>query len=284
MSGAPGLEASIAAAAAAIRRADALLIGAGAGMGVDSGLPDFRGPEGFWKAYPPFRGRQFHEMSNPRWFRADPAVAWGFFGHRMNLYRSAIPHEGFAVLRRWAEMVPLGAFVFTSNVDGQFQKAGFPPERVFECHGSIHFLQCTQHCGQPIWPSDGVRVEVDEATIRATSELPACPSCGGLARPNILMFGDGEWDQTRASGQVANYKAWLEAAEGRWVVAVEMGAGLAIPTVRVECEVAGHMLIRINPREPEAPPGGIGLPLGALEALTRIDALVGAGPGPRPGP
>ena len=50
---------------------NALLIGAGAGMGVDSGLPDFRGPEGFWRAYPAFRGRRFEEMSNPVWFDRD---------------------------------------------------------------------------------------------------------------------------------------------------------------------------------------------------------------------
>src|SRR5262245_12600281 len=124
-------------AADALRGADALLIWAGAGMGVDSGLPDFRGPEGFWKAYPPFRGRAFAELSNPHWFRADPALAWGFFGHRLNLYRAAAPHAGFEVLRRWAEGRPLGFFVFTSNVDGHFQRAAFPPDRVLECHGSI---------------------------------------------------------------------------------------------------------------------------------------------------
>src|SRR3954453_17290337 len=88
-------------AAEPIRSADALLIGAGAGMGVDSGLPDFRGAEGFWKAYPPFRGKQFHELSTPHWFVTDPALAWGFFGHRLNVYRSALPHAGFDILRRW---------------------------------------------------------------------------------------------------------------------------------------------------------------------------------------
>jgi NAD-dependent SIR2 family protein deacetylase len=113
----------IEAAARAIREADALLVGAGAGMGVDSGLPDFRGAEGFWKAYPPFRGRRFAELSTPHWFQTDPAVAWGFFGHRLNLYRGATPHLGFELLRRWGAERPCGAFVFTSNVDGQFQKA-----------------------------------------------------------------------------------------------------------------------------------------------------------------
>src|SRR5262249_20932694 len=154
------LDSMIEAAAEAVRTADALLIGAGAGMGVDSGLPDFRGPEGFWKAYPPYRGRRFSDLSTPHWFQTDAAIAWGFFGHRLNLYRTAVPHSGFALLRRWAHERPLGGFVFTSNVDGQFQKAGFSEDRVIECHGSIHFLQCTRGCGQDIWAADEVRVEV----------------------------------------------------------------------------------------------------------------------------
>src|SRR3954464_8610293 len=67
-------------AANAIRSADAILIGAGAGMGVDSGLPDFRGSEGFWKAYPPLKklGLSFSRIANPYWFRQDPEQAWGF--------------------------------------------------------------------------------------------------------------------------------------------------------------------------------------------------------------
>ena len=202
-------------AADAIRTADALLIGAGAGMGVDSGLPDFRGPEGFWKAYPPFRGRQFSDLSTPHWFRTDPALAWGFFGHRLNLYRDKRPHAGFEILRRWGERTPLGYFVFTSNVDGHFERAGFPEERVLEVHGSIHYLQCVGLCGQPIWPADGVQVEVDAATIRAQSEFPRCPKCGGMARPNILMFGDWEWMQDRCLDQWSRYSDWLRELAGR---------------------------------------------------------------------
>ncbi|HUQ70496.1 MAG TPA: hypothetical protein VM165_13275 [Planctomycetaceae bacterium] len=57
-------------------------------------------------------------------------------------------------------------------------------------------------------------------------------------------------------------------------MAIELGAGLAIPTVRHECERRGRMLIRINPREPQTPAGGISLPMGALEALSRIDAIL----------
>ncbi len=273
------LEARLAAAADAIRTADALLIGAGAGMGVDSGLPDFRGPEGFWTAYPPFRGRAFSDLSTPHWFRTDPALAWGFFGHRMHLYRDAVPHRGFEILRRWGAGRPLGSFVFTSNVDGQFQKAGFPASEVVERHGSIHYLQCSRRCGREIWPADGVRVDVDAATIRARSEFPVCPSCAAIARPNILMFGDGEWNPARYTEQHARYASWVRGTKGARVVAVELGAGLTIPTVRDECEARARVLIRINPREADTPAGGIPLPLGALNALEAIDARLEPAPG-----
>lgn len=274
MNSPPDLDPSLRAAADAIQSADALLIGAGAGMGVDSGLPDFRGPEGFWKAYPPFRGRRFSDVSTPHWFRTDPALAWGFFGHRLNLYRAAVPHRGFDILRRWGDARPLGAFVFTSNVDGQFQKAGFSADIILEQHGSIHFLQCTRECGRPLWPADAVQVDVDEATIRSRSVLPSCPDCGAIARPNILMFGDGEWDPTRCAEQERRYADWLRRVQNRQVVAIELGAGLAIPTVRYECADRSNVLIRINPREAATPSGGISLRLGALEALERIDALL----------
>jgi NAD-dependent SIR2 family protein deacetylase len=123
-------------AAALIRSADALVIAAGSGMGVDSGLPDFRGNDGFWNAYPPFRhlGLKFTDLANPDWFEHDPPLAWGFYGHRYNLYRRTQPHEGFQILHQWAAAKPAGYFVFTSNVDGHFQRAGFAEDRVLECH------------------------------------------------------------------------------------------------------------------------------------------------------
>lgn len=262
-------------AADAIRSADHLLIGAGAGMGVDSGLPDFRGPEGFWKAYPPFRGRRFQEMSTPHWFETDPSLAWGFFGHRLNLYRDAVPHTGFQILRRWAEQAPSRAFVFTSNVDGQFQKAGFAPDQILECHGSIHQLQCTGPCQEEVWSVGDIRMEVDHTTIRARSEFPRCQRCEKIARPNILMFGDRRWVSDRSERQEQRYLQWLHTADKSRLVTIELGAGLAVPTVRYECECRPGTLIRINPREAEVPLGGISLPVGALEGLRAIDACFG---------
>jgi NAD-dependent SIR2 family protein deacetylase len=275
------IEEALGRAAEKLRGAEALLIGAGAGMGVDSGLPDFRGTQGFWRAYPPYAGRglDFAAMANPRWFATDPPFAWGFYGHRLNLYRRARPNEGFAILRRWAARMPRGAFVVTSNVDGQFQRAGFDAEQIVEVHGSVHWLQCTRPCTVGIFPSDPFTVNVDESTFRASEALPACPHCGALARPNILMFGDLEWDETRTAAQHERLNAWLRsvARAGTPPVIVECGAGMAIPTIRRFCEQTarqtGGTLIRINPREATVPAGHVAVPLGARDALQAIDSL-----------
>lgn len=255
-----------------LKQADALLITAGAGMGVDSGLPDFRGNEGLWRAYPALQhaGMDFREIANPAAFMAEPRLAWGFYGHRLHLYRRTVPHGGFHILKRWAERYAHGAFVSTSNVDGQFQMAGFDPNRIVECHGSIHYLQCMLPCDSSIWSADRVRNPVDEEECLMMGELPRCPLCGGIARPNILMFGDWRWLEGRTEQQMARYRQWREQA-GR-VVVVEVGAGISIPTVRHFSEDEGDMLIRINPREARVPKGQcIGIAMTALAALQLLD-------------
>jgi NAD-dependent SIR2 family protein deacetylase len=249
-------------------------------MGVDSGLPDFRGTQGFWRAYPPYArlGLNFASMANPEWFRSDPSFAWGFYGHRLGLYRRAVPHEGFAVLLRWGARMARGAFVVTSNVDGHFQRAGFDPSRVLEVHGSIHRMQCLARCGGGTFPADPFEVVVDEATFRADAPLPSCPRCGATARPNVLMFGDLDWDGTPYAQHHRRLNAWLASISGSRLAIVECGAGTAIPSIRRFCEQAarqtGGTLIRINPREPDVPAGHVALPLGALEALRAIDGRI----------
>ena len=255
--------------------ADALFITAGAGMGVDSGLPDFRGVEGFWHAYPKAKelGLQFEEMANPEWFESDPKLAWAFYGHRLHLYRDTVPHEGFQMLLELSNTKKYGAYIFTSNVDGQFQKSGFSEEKVMECHGSIHHLQCIDNCQGMLWSSDDTYVEIEKG-FKAKEPLPACPFCGSMARPNILMFGDYGWEYARTDGQRERLGLWLEKLEreGAKLAIVEMGAGTAVPTVRNTSEQIaqrfGVPLIRINPRESFG--AEIELPMGAFEALSNI--------------
>jgi NAD-dependent SIR2 family protein deacetylase len=265
----------IEAAAELIRDANGLLITAGAGMGVDSGLPDFRGEDSFWHAYPALRadGIGFQDIANGEAFRHDPIRAWGFYGHRLNLYRRTVPHEGFDILRRWASTKEHGAFVFTSNVDGQFQKAGFAENRILECHGSIHRLQCSESSTHDTWHADDFRPEVDEEHCKLLSKLPRCPKCGGVARPNILMFNDSDWNDYRIRIRRLRFEQWLLTTER--MVVVELGAGRAIPTVRAAGERTGSPVIRINPDAYGIDPKkGIGIGGGALEMLRALSAIV----------
>jgi NAD-dependent SIR2 family protein deacetylase len=274
------LERSLDRAAETITQAEALLISAGAGIGVDSGLPDFRGNEGFWRAYPPLKklGIGFMDMANPIWFKRDPERAWGFYGHRLELYRATEPHDGFRTMHGWGEGLPHGSFVFTSNVDGQFQKADFNRDRILECHGSIHHLQCLEHCGE-ITRADKAEVAVDPDTFRAAPPLPSCPRCGVLARPNVLMFGDWGWLPERTDAQERRFTDWVGSLGSARLAIVEVGAGTAVPTVRMTSEQLarrpGATLIRINVREPQVPGDHIGIALGGLEALQGIQNRIG---------
>ena len=265
-------------AAELITQSDGLVIAAGAGIGVDSGLPDFRGNEGFWKAYPALgRARmEFTSIASPRTFHDDPALAWGFYGHRLALYRETVPHEGFALLREWAAGMEQGGFVFTSNVDGQFQKAGFDQRAIYECHGSIHHLQCLEPCCRKIWQADDFVPDVDADACRLRNEPPRCPDCGGLARPNILMFGDWNWIERRSEMQAARLEEWL--AKVRRPLVIELGAGTAIPSVRHfghSVVQRGGRMVRINPREyAVSGTADVGIAAGALEGLRAIAAAM----------
>jgi NAD-dependent SIR2 family protein deacetylase len=266
-------------AAQLIKKADRIVVLAGAGMGVDSGLPDFRGPEGLWRAYPALKGRQFEELASNQLFHTDPTLAWGFYGHRLNLYRATEPHEGFHILRRWMDAKPKLGFVFTSNVDGAFLKAGFAEDRVHEIHGSIHFLQCSRRdCNYGLTSADAF-IPVVSDQLRA--DAPRC-HCGAFLRPNILMFNDGAFEWSRTEEQEDRYRDFLDHNDLSSTVLIEIGAGKDLPSVMRETGFLSKRalgVIEINPgrilREScEGVDHWIGLPLGGLHALTEIDKII----------
>lgn len=271
-----GFEYDIARAAHLIHQADGIIIAAGAGLGVDSGLPDFRGNEGFWRAYPALGEARidFQQAASADSFLRDPVRAWGFYGHRLDLYRRTAPHAGFALLRKWSEAKLHGCTVFTSNVDGQFQQAGFDAAQVHECHGSIHRFQCSTPCSEVLWPASGFVLQVDEYHCRLLGPAPACPNCGAVARPNILMFQDWNWIENRTGEQAGRQQRWLE--RGRRPVVIEIGAGKAIPTVRHFSRrvIRQHngVLVRVNVRDPDVERADdVGIRMGGLDALRAID-------------
>jgi len=266
-------------AAQAIRNADAIVILAGAGMGVDSGLPDFRGKSGFWNAYPMLEKENlsFYDMASPAMFKTNENLAWGFYGQRLNLYRETQPHTGFEILKKIAEQMPSGYFVYTSNVDGQFQKAGFDSNCIVECHGSIHHVQKLNPRSSCIMPADSISIDVDPESLLA--KRTPYDGNGGLLRPNILMFDDYDWVEARTIGQQRKFKDWqdeLLKLNSPKIVLLEIGAGDDIATVRRQSfslkRTLGATYIQINPKCSGL--ADISLKIEAITAINQIERSV----------
>lgn len=279
------IEERLARAASEIRSATALLFTSGTGIGVDAGIPDYRDPETFWGTHPAYkeRGLRFEDIARPALFERDPAVAWGLFGRRLNAARTATPSEGLAALARWRDAASEGAFVATCSVEGFFEAAGFAPEQIMDCYGRLDHLQCSRRCGQGLFPVDGGSFVVDEETLRAREPYPSCPSCGALARPNVLLFGDLAWDRSRLAEQERRLHDWLDHARkkrGRHFVVVECGEVPPVSTVRsLALKLVadlGAVFVSIKPRGGAAPDDAIVLPLGIRDALLRIDRYLRA--------
>ena len=268
-------------AAELILQADALLVTAGVGMGIDSRQPDLRGMVTATPLVTLGGGQvDLSRLACPEAFRTHPRQAWGLYGSRLNLYRATQPHSGFVILKRWGENMPKGYAVLTSSIDGQFQKAGFDPASIQEFHGSIDYLQCLLPCCNAIWSTDESEPKVDVEKCLLLNAIPKCPHCGGTARPNVLMKEDWGWLANRYADQVAHFSGWL--AKANRPVVVEVDVGSSISTIRrfshqIILDFGGR-LVRINPRDFSVPTKlDVGLGSGAKFALTEIDRLIKAG-------
>jgi len=284
-SAAPDAARAIAAAAREIKGAAALLVAAGTGFAADFGLTDWADDESLWRACPPYRAEDltFEELARAGRFDSDPALAWGFFGHRLAVARQREAHAGLRVISRWRGLCPGGAFAATSLVDGQFLKAGFHRDRIVECRGSLHWLQCARECGAPPVLADEVRIDVDTATMRARPPFPRCPACGAIARPNVLLLEDWAWEMSRVTAQDERLKAWLaRAAEKRGlrIAVLECGETPRLPSLRLYVRRlvrdADACIIRVSDDDWAVPEGGVGVPLDPSDALPRIDEALRA--------
>lgn len=243
---------TLARAAEALRAAEGLVFMADSAMGTDpAGFPD---NEAFWRAYPPLAkaGIGFETLASPQAFVDDAALAWGYYGRRIERCRAGVPHAGFAILRQWVESKPQNGFVFTSCVDGCFQRGGFAEERIVECQGTLLHLQCVKPCCAATWPAPAdLRLAIDPETLRAGGELPRCVRCGGTVRPNVLLVADGAWSSGRTLAQQVRFRAWQGSlARGRFaVMEICGGAGPGVREAAEQLAAAGRVpLIRIQTR------------------------------------
>ena len=120
-------------------------------------------------------------------------------------------------------------------------------------------------------------LRIDETTMRACEPLPRCVVCDKVCRPNILMFGDNLWLHGRTLKQNQAFDRFLKKNSSRRMAVIELGAGTAIPTIRMTSERIGRKknatVIRINPREPSINHPHVSMSCGALAGLKQIDEL-----------
>ena len=160
-----------------VKKSRRLVFFGGAGVSTESGIPDFRSADGLYRrrgAVPP------ETVLSAEFFYAHPAEFYAFYREKM-LVLDAQPNAAHRVLAGWEEKGILSAVV-TQNIDGLHQKAG--SRRVFELHGSIHKNTCLT-CGRKFTGEE----------IAKTQGVPHCPSCGGIVKPDVVLYGeplDGE--------------------------------------------------------------------------------------------
>lgn len=240
--------------AVGVRRIAALT---GAGISTDSGIPDYRGPQGVWTRDP--SGSAVFTLKD---FLSDPAT-------RQRLWRTYADHVAWSARPNRAhealvtlERAGLAVRILTQNVDGLHQLAGSAPRKVLELHGSMRRTAC-RGCGRRV---DTIEVL---ARVRAGEAEPCCTECGGILKPDVVMFGENlDGDVFGQAQQVAGV-AQLMIAVGSTLQVVP-----AASLCRLTVERGGHLVV-VN-RDPTPydwlASEVIREPIGA--ALPRIVALV----------
>lgn len=188
-------------AAEVLESAGRILVFTGAGISTESGIPDFRGPDGLWTRVDPDdfhidRYRHNREIRVAGWKMHLDGELWGA--------RSSVqPNAGHLAIKRLADAGRL-AGVVTQNVDGLHHRSGLDPGLIAELHGSVRECQCLE-C-ERTWPTEEVLQWVE-----AGAEDPACPDCGGLVKTRTVMFGEmlPEDEMQRAIGFMATADAVL---------------------------------------------------------------------------
>jgi NAD-dependent deacetylase len=149
----------------------------GAGISTESGIPDFRGPDGVWTKDP-----QAEKLSNIHYYVADPEIRKKSWQARLaHPAWTAKPNAGHAAIVDLERRGKLHALI-TQNIDGLHQRAGNSPERVIEVHGTVHDVVCLS-CG---WKGP---MQATLERVRAGELDPPCEDCGGILKSDTISFG-----------------------------------------------------------------------------------------------
>lgn len=162
----------------------------GAGISAESGIPTFRGPEGYWTV----GSEEYHpqEMATYAMFRRHPEAVWQWYLYRMDTCRRAKPNPGHYALVDMERLFEERFSLITQNVDGLHLRAGSRPQRTFQIHGNLFHTRCAGPCTAEIFPlPDGLPgKQKNEALTTDEKTKLRCPVCGGWARPHVLWFDE----------------------------------------------------------------------------------------------
>lgn len=257
--------------------ADLLMIHTGAGMSKDSGVPTYReSGEGEWGKVSGEREGSIFEIMNPTYMAEHPVYMWQRFSRRIEQFKNLVPHQGYFILMDWIKRFDLDYFFVTSNIDGQHLKAGATVDKVREVHGSIFHIQCSEPCHQEVWEGSEKEYVNHHNSDLLAEDLPKCPKCGKMSRPNVYMFRDHTYVPTRSKWQKSNLERTLEANSK--VLVLEIGSGPHVQTIRaltrrIAREKKGR-IIRINPDYPDVKAPHMSIAQGALSALSAVQRSV----------
>ena len=258
-----------------IRTSKRILLLTSAGMSADSNIPTFRDKNGYWKNFPPFKEKNLEaqDLASPWAFRNELPHAWAFYEWRRRNANENEPHEGYRIINEWFKKCE--GFIHTTNTDGFHLISGCDKENILEVHGSMWRLQCLNTCTHQYWEDFSVPLcDLDSQTMKA-SNYPICIQCRGIARPHILMFGDGEY--TGHPDQEANFSEFTRKPID---TAILVGSSGAVPTndyIAYGLKQRGTKLININPDPSSCQlvQPDYYLPLKSREAFVALDNKLG---------
>ncbi len=215
----------------------------GAGISAESGIPTFRGPEGYWTV----GSREYHpqEMATYAMFTRHPFEVWCWYLYRRGVCRNAEPNAAHIALARLERHFGDRFLLVTQNVDGLHLRAGSSENRTYQIHGNIDYFRCSNECTDILYRLDDHYVLPDKKSIldEKTFESLKCPECGRIGRPHVLWF-DEYYDEAKYK-----FESSIRAAGSTdLLLVIGTSASTNLP-VQIGYKVAskGGILVDINP-------------------------------------
>ncbi len=168
----------------------AITVLTGAGISAESGIPTFRGPEGYWTVGS--RNYQPEEMGTVAMFRKAAREVWKWYIYRRSVCRRADPNQGHHALAAMEQLLGDRFMLISQNVDGLHSRAGNTSRHSFLIHGNLDLMRCAAGCCDELFPMpEGLpALERNDDLNRDQWELLQCPRCFGLTRPHVLWFDE----------------------------------------------------------------------------------------------